>query len=444
MPNLFAYGMIILWPIIAILLYKKFDTITATFWVVVGGFMFLPDKTIFDLPIFLIGKEEISGISALLCCIFIKNEKIYFLGRGDLQKYLIIFVISIPIFNVFFNQKPMFNGQIWIQGLSVYDAIVAMCNQYVRLLPFIVGVSICHKKGSFEKFLKLIVIAGLVYSILFVIELKFSPQLHTWIYGFFPHSFVQTIRYGGVRPVIFMGHGLLVATFYMVCLCASAIELKNAENKMKALGVFCFFGVVLLSTKTVGAFIFGLFLSIMILFTTIRIQKLCSSVLLGIFLIYPTLSILNLIPYDTIIDFVKSIDTNRADSIGVRFDNERMLLDHIRERFFIGWGGMARNRFFNTISDGYWLIIFGYYGFVYFFAYFMLFGLGVFAKINSNHDKKFTQLKVNMSLLITILLIDQIPNSSLNHGWLWLIAGCFYSFVNFSSDQNEKLADSKI
>ena len=64
MPNLFAYGMIILWPIIAILMYKRFDTLTATFWTIVGGYMFLPVRTAFDLPLIpAIGKDEISAIA---------------------------------------------------------------------------------------------------------------------------------------------------------------------------------------------------------------------------------------------------------------------------------------------------------------------------------------------------------------------------------------------
>ena len=30
-----------------------------------------------------------------------------------------------------------------------------------------------------------------------VIELRFSPQLHNWVYGYHQHDFVQTIRDGG-------------------------------------------------------------------------------------------------------------------------------------------------------------------------------------------------------------------------------------------------------
>jgi hypothetical protein len=66
MPNIFAYGIILLWPFIAILLYKKFDTVTATFWTIVGGYMLLPMRTIFDFPMIPpVGKDEISAFAAL-------------------------------------------------------------------------------------------------------------------------------------------------------------------------------------------------------------------------------------------------------------------------------------------------------------------------------------------------------------------------------------------
>ncbi|PKH85171.1 O-antigen ligase family protein [Colwellia sp. Bg11-28] len=434
MPNLFAYGMILFWPFVAILLYRRFDTLTATFWTIVGGFMFLPDKTIFDLPIFLIGKEEISGLSALFCCVFIKNKKIYFLGKSKVQRAFILFIVCIPILNVFFNQEPMFNGQIWIRGLSFYDAIVHMSNQYVRLLPFIIGVSVCDKAEDLDKIIKLLIKAGLIYSILFFIEVRLSPQLHSWFYGFFPHSFAQQIRYGGVRPVVFMGHGLLVATFYMVCLCVTAIELKTCENKNRIQTIFIFmlFTLIMLNTRTVGAIVLAFTVSFLILFTQIKKQKFFTLSFVALFFIYPTLSIFDLIPYQYVIDFIAGIDVERAQSLDVRFNNEIRLLDHIKDNFFVGWGGMGRNRFYNTISDGYWLIIMGYYGFLYFFAYFGLFSLGLVSKKTVIETARLNQIFTGLALLLSAVLIDQLPNSSLSHGWLWFISGVFYSSLLFN------------
>src|SRR5579859_1958486 len=57
-----------------------------------------------------------------------------------------------------------------------------------------------------------IFLGGLLYVPLCLLEVRLSPQLHTWVYGFFQHeAFDQTLRYSGYRPTVFMEHGLMVA-----------------------------------------------------------------------------------------------------------------------------------------------------------------------------------------------------------------------------------------
>jgi hypothetical protein len=183
-PNLLAYGMILLWPLIAIILYKRFDTITATFWTIVGGYMFLPVGTAIDLPMVpAIGKDEISAIAAFIGCRFIKNERIALFGDSTLQKSLIFLLLIVPFINVFFNSAPMFNGLLWIKGLTAYDAASQVIAQYLNLLPFVVAISIVKSSEDLKKIVRLLVIAGLIYSIPILVELRLSPQLHTWIYG---------------------------------------------------------------------------------------------------------------------------------------------------------------------------------------------------------------------------------------------------------------------
>lgn len=71
---------------------------------------------------------------------------------------------------------------------------------------------------------RFLVIAGLIYTVPMLYEIRMSPQLHTIFYGYFPHSFGQQARGGGFRPVVFMGHGLLVgflrlSSCYQLLLC---------------------------------------------------------------------------------------------------------------------------------------------------------------------------------------------------------------------------------
>ena len=42
-----------------------------------------------------------------------------------------------------------------------------------------------------EEILRVLIIAGLVYSVPMLFEIRLSPQLHNWIYGYYPSQFVQ-------------------------------------------------------------------------------------------------------------------------------------------------------------------------------------------------------------------------------------------------------------
>lgn len=426
MPNLFAFGMIILWPFIAILMYKRFDTVTATFWTIVGGYMFLPVKTAIDLPLIpAIGKDEVSAIAAFIGCRFIKNEKISLFGVGNIQKLVIGLILFIPFVNVIFNTEPMFNGRLWIQGLTLYDAVSQVLSQYLSLLPFFIAMSIIRSRADLEKFIHLLVIAGLFYSILILFEIRVSPQLHNWLYGFFPHDFSQTFRAGGFRAVVFMGHGLLVATFLFVCLGAAAIQVKigRKKNKARNIIIFCYLFLVLILSKSLGALILSIIVCTSILFMGITFQKIIVRVFVLTFVLYPTLSILGLVPYDIIIDYISGFSADRAGSLNFRFTNEIVLLEHAFIKAMIGWGSWGRNLLNASVPDGYWLIIYGTYGAIYFYALFGLFISGIFTTASKNTGKNEKAIYFGLSLILAGILLDQIPNSSLGASWLWLFSG---------------------
>jgi hypothetical protein len=442
MPNILAYGMILLWPFIAILFYKKFDTVTATFWTIVGGYMLLPAKTVFDFPMVPpIGKDEMSAIAALIGCVVIKNKKIAFLGANNLQKTLIGLLLFIPLINVFFNSEPMFNGKIWVQGLTLYDAIGQVVLQYLQLLPFVIAISIVKNIDDLEKIIRLLVVAGLVYTVPVLFEIRMSPQLHTWVYGFFPHEFAQQIRFSGFRAVVFMGHGLLVSTFLFVCVCAAAIQVKigTQREKIRNIFIFGYLLLVLMASKSVGAIILGVLLSLSILFLFISMQKIIVKTIVAIFLLYPTLSILGLIPYEGIVSFISDFSVDRAGSIDFRFTHEKTLLDHAYEKALIGWGSWGRNILAGSVPDGYWIIIYGKYGAVYFYALFSLFILPAISKLK---DKSITlrerSIYMGYSLILAGVIFDQIPNASLGSSWFWYLSGCLTASLPVKNNKNHR------
>src|SRR5262245_19095250 len=120
-----------------------------------------------------------------------------------------------PFITAQLNSDPIQIGTTSLPGIGQYDAFSAVVAQFIFFLPFLLGRQILHSSADTHEVLQVLVVAGLFYSLAILFEIRMSPQLYTWIYGYFPHSFAQQMRDGGFRPVVFIGHGLVVAFFAM-------------------------------------------------------------------------------------------------------------------------------------------------------------------------------------------------------------------------------------
>tara|TARA_R110002095_G_scaffold195603_3_gene174270 strand:- start:456 stop:1838 length:1383 start_codon:yes stop_codon:yes gene_type:complete len=450
MGNGLAYAVLALWPLLAIYWYKTKNINTATLWTIVGGFMFLPVKTFVDFPMIPpLGKETVPVIAALIGCLLIKKKKIaYFSELGNI-KYLVVALLLIPFCTAVLNSGAVNIGGRYLPGLSYYDGLAATLNQFLLITPFFIGRQFFKTYEHQLLMFKFLVVAGLLYSIAELFEVRMSPQLHTWAYGYFPHSFVQQYRFGGFRPVVFMGHGLLVAFFTVVALMSAVALWKNKvqiKNYSPAIVSYYLF-VVLIFCKSIASILFGMFGFFAIKFIRPKMQHKIAILLVSLAMLYPMMSIVEVFPHQTIINAAESMSPERAESIKYRFDNERILLSHAREHLFFGWGGWGRNRVYSeetgedlSVTDGRWIITFGLSGLI---GFLTEFGLLAFPVIRAYKASRYLKSKSEITLLaahallISIVMIDQLPNASLGP-WLWLLAGILLG-------RSEKIiAESKI
>ena len=77
-----------------------------------------------------------------------------------------------------------------------------------------------------------------------------SPQLHRLLYGYHQHSFIQQVRDSGFRPMVFMQHGLMVATF-MATGTLVAYWLWRSRDRLPFFGIPSGWVVTLLGVTTV-------------------------------------------------------------------------------------------------------------------------------------------------------------------------------------------------
>jgi hypothetical protein len=414
-----------------------------------SAYTFLPAGFTIDLP----GLPPFNKFSVTILTIMaymVLNGKSF--GVKGLTRWPKIIVILF-VFSPFITAVTNSESYMGIDGLRLYDGLSIAIGNAFSATAFLLGVKYFRTSDEQLVIFKYIAVAVLLYSFLALYEIRMSPQLHVNLYGFFPHDWRQQYRDGGFRAVIFLGHGLLVALFLAVGLgvwCAlkkSKVRVLPVaiNNKWIVLLVF----ITLVFMKSLAALIFGLFLFTVISFFSNKRSHQLSVLLTILFITYPLTSALNLFPHKEIVDFAYSIDPARGQSLEYRFDNEEILLSHAREKPLFGWGGWGRNRVYDpetgedlSVTDGRWILTLGIRGWVGFLAEYMLIILPIwFAyKVQSRkalESKTDSVLLSAHALIISIILIDQMPNASTNPLYL-LLSGALLGRVYNLQENIEK------
>jgi hypothetical protein len=432
MANWLAYIVLFGWFFVVVYLFRVYSIQQAIVTSIIGGFLILPFGLAVDLPLIPpLDKASISSLSAFFVLRFILGKRIKIPPKFSLVGIFYIVCLLVPFVTALNNSQPY--G--FIRGLTSYDALSALIQQWIVLIPFILGYAFIRTADSILVLLKVLLIAGLFYSILMLFEVRMSPQLHNWIYGYHGmDGFSQHKRYGGFRPTVFLGHGLYVAFFAVTVLFASEILLKIKERVSKrfsARQLTAYLFIVLVFCKSAASIIYGAVLLPIMHYGKARLQIKIAVIIALFAIFYPLMRLYDVLPLADLLNFVTGFDMERGQSLDYRFDMEKTLLAHVREQVFFGWGGWGRNRVYSeegfdlTVTDGYWMIIFGNYGLIGFLSVFGLLAMPIFkaASVLKRKVKSFDQVTLaGMSLILAINMFDLLPNDTLTP-LTWLVAG---------------------
>lgn len=291
----------------------------------------------------------------------------------------------------------------------------------------LLGISLYRSERDLRFLQRALVISALVYSPLILFELRMSPQLHNMVYGYTPHSFLQHMRGGGYRPMVFIGHGLAVSMFLSTATLA-ALGLWRARVPLwrgaPSWPAAAFLFVILILCQSLAPVLYTLVGGILIVVMPMRVRFRVAGVLAALTLLYPALSTFELVPTDRAIELAATISEERAESLAFRFYNEGQLLDRAQERVWFGWGGWGRNRVFDpeqgrdrTVTDGFWILTIGMSGIV---GFTVLFGLVVvpiwalglaWPQVLSRRNRT---LLSSLSLILAFRAVDLLPNADLS------------------------------
>jgi hypothetical protein len=462
-PNIFAYVALLSWPLVALMLYTFRPIAQATIWTILGAFLLLPVGVNIKfemIPQF--DKDSIPNICVLVGYISLfRGQKRLRSGFGFVELLIGIYLVS-PFITSSLNNDPIAIGETILPGVGSYDGFSASLSQLIFFLPFLIGRRVLRSAASNEEILRALVISGLFYSFPMLFEMRMSPQLHNWIYGFYPSEFLQSMREGGFRPMVFTGHGLLAA-FYIMTTVVAGTALWRVRVRLLSLptaGLTIYLSGILFLCKSAGALIYGLALAPLVHVASARLQLRVAVLLVTLAVTFPLLRAADLFPTALLVNTATEFSSERASSLQFRFDQEQALLTRANERFWFGWGRYGRSRVFDeygndrTTTDGHWIITLGQFGFVGFLAEFLLLTLPVFwaaFALPYVISSKEGLLLAALSLIVAIGVINQLPNASVSP-WMLLVTGALFgrtevllaSSHRSRSDKSTKLVSARI
>ncbi len=444
MPNALAQIMILAWPVLTVVLFLRLPAGRAIVASLFIGMLVLPTRVVYDLPLLpALDRSTAPVLSSLLCCLLAigarggaaarrseggVEHRPGWLPQSPVQRLLVFGMVFQPVITSLLNGDTVVYGARVFPGLGVYDALSNVLEHLVTLIPLLLGRRYLSRAEDVELLLRFMVGTMLIYSIPILLEIRISPQIHYWVYGFRPTDFIQAVRGGGFRPMVLMNHGLPLAMAMALTIIAatglarSAPPLKRTLARAKA----GWLAMVLLLSNSLGALMGAAFAVPFVAFTKRPFQATVAMALGVMVLIYPLSRAYDIFPAD---EMASTIGGVRGGSLQFRFDNEDILLDKALERPVFGWGSWGRNRVIDSatgqdisVTDGAWIITIGTGGMVGFLTRFGLLASPLLLLWRYRKREDMGQETVTLAMMVAINLVDLLPNSTM---WplLWLCVG---------------------
>jgi hypothetical protein len=327
--------------------------------------------------------------------------------------------------------------------LGPYDACSQALDQIVAWgIPYLMGRLYLSSLDRLRDLGIGLICSGLVYTPLCLLEIRLSPQLHTWVYGYFPHSsFGQSIRYGGFRPTVFMEHGLAVGAWMCTVALAAFWSWRSGAiakfplfpGRTASAVIAAILLVILVLSRSVGSLGLALIGAVALLISSWSRTRIAVFVLLLIPVSYAYARVWGGWTGTGVADAVgRFIDRERAQSFEFRLMNENLLIGKALESPLFGWGGWGRSHVYDsegvdlTIVDGLWIIVFGNNGVFGLLAVGLAIGLPAALVFIALPAKSWTSpdlaIPVVLAMSLVLYFIDDIANAMINPVFM-LIAG---------------------
>ncbi|RDW12442.1 hypothetical protein [Paracoccus thiocyanatus] len=427
------------WPLVVAVLFQRMERPRAMVWSILAGYLLLPQLVEIDLPAFPgLNKHMVPALAAAVMVWFVTKDRAADEPApppmGPWVAGLLAISFASPLLTAMTNPDPLVDGVNYRPAMSISQGLGELIVLVLQLLPFLMGYKLLWNARGAELWSRCLLLGVLCYSIPMLIELRLSPQINVWVYGYFQHDFIQTIRYGGYRPIVFLEHPLWVALMTMTAFLAAIAIARNHRTRRNLL-IAAYLGCIVILCKSAGALLQALMAAPLVAFARPRTMVLAAALVGTVALAYPTLRTTSWMPLQGIVDLALSISPERGRSLEFRLMNEEALLARAMERPVFGWGGWGRSLFYDpysgrlaSVPDGQWVILIGARGVFGYLAQFLLLLTPIFALWRAmpggRHPPRQKEMVIlgAVALMLAMNLLDLIPNATLTP-LTWLTAG---------------------
>jgi hypothetical protein len=427
------------YPVVVAILFARLKPVTALIVAIVAGYLLLPHGRGLNLPVLpTLDKHSIPALSALVAMALVLNktrqkDPRFLEGwwpRSPLAVLFIALILFGTLATTLTNGDRLSFGPLTLPAMRPYDAGAFLLLAAMMLVPFFLARRFLGHPDTHPILLFLLVLAGLAYSFFAIYEARMSPQININVYGYFQHIWIQHLRAGGFRPIVFLQHGLWVSLFFSTAL-LSALALyrgKKGAPRLRYLYAAGWLFVTLVLTKSLGALIITVALAPIILLLSVRLQLIMAALVAVVVMTYPVLRGAGVVPIDAISERVETINPARADSLRYRLNNEEILLERAQQRPLFGWGGWGRNSIYNeygrniAVTDGFWVIIIGQRGWVGYVGIFGLLSVGILGLVWQARRLEITPATAGLAVVLAGNMVDLIPNAGITV-LTWMMAG---------------------
>lgn len=440
-PNALATAVLVCWPAVVLAAFalrrSSSSVARTTAWMAFLAVMFLPPKTRFHLPLFWLDKGRIAMLSIWIALLLFHARELR--ARRPPTRFpwlgLAAFALG-AIQTVRTNQDVLTYGRVVLPALDMKDAVRITISFFLDMcLPFLVGLRVFRTRRDLRDLLDVLGWCGLVYVPLCLFEMKMSPQLNHWIYGFEAGSIAQAARGWVWRPIVFMENGLAVATFLFASLVASlalhkeSLDAGSRSSRLRTVVV----GAVLALSTSFGAIVFAIIaVPVRLLLSSRGVARVAAALGLAVILMMAA-RVEDVFPTQALVDAAARVEPARAQSLAFRLRHENGLLARASERPMFGWGYWSRGFVYSpegayeSVTDGMWIVYLtshGYVGVAVLFS-FLLVPVFLLSLRWSALSPGARRLASSLALVVAFFAVDCIPNSIFNP-LPFLFAGVVY------------------